>query len=236
MVPFETTSNKSCLKVIAGARYPQGRRARSRSRRRKASEDNWDMTCEECQPQKDADEPCQMVSGTTGHCKKCGPTCWLCDSGACMHLIGASEWTSSMGTVECKPIELCTANGLTVCKQKCKHAFVPSLNLTVQPLLLQNAPAVISLGRRFEDEGFEFFWKKGQCQLKKSKIDLVLVVDNYVPYIVSGDKCKGTMLPFQQGGGSSSGGGGNPRLVVCCRRLALIRRLKRKSRRRCSLR
>ena len=115
-----------------------------------------------------------------------------------------------MGREKCKPITLCTANGDTKVDERCKGVNVPSLDLSVKPLILENAPAVLSLGRLVLDDGFRHYWSRETgCLLYKDDVFIRLEVSNYVPFIPS--KFKKYTYPSFQGGSSSSGSGDIPK-------------------------
>ena len=83
-----------------------------------------------------------------------------------------------------KPIELVTANGkITVDKQA--HTTVGPLHEEITPYVLDNTPAVISVGRRCTNEGYDFIWRSGKLPYFKTpdghKIEFDL--EHYVPQL-----------------------------------------------------
>ncbi|MDP7647377.1 MAG: DNA (cytosine-5-)-methyltransferase, partial [Candidatus Woesearchaeota archaeon] len=88
----------------------------------------------------------------------------IVDSGASFHLIDWSSLTdqekSNRRDLE-EAILLNTANG-PVWATECTDIYVIELGITVEAVILEKSPAVLSLGKLVEDEGFDYVWKHAQ--------------------------------------------------------------------------
>ena len=85
----------------------------------------------------------------------------IVDSGASFYLIDTSTLTKEALATKRKlkaGISLNTANGQVKAQWEA-DIYVQELECWLPSLLLQNTPAVLSLGRLVENEGFEFIWK-----------------------------------------------------------------------------
>ena len=83
-----------------------------------------------------------------------------------------------------RPVQLQTAAGpLTV--QTIAPMFVPELHQSIQPLVLQDSPAVLSLGKRCVEDGYTFMWPAGELPrlLAPNGSEVPLIVRQNVPYV-----------------------------------------------------
>eukprot|EP00971_Amphidinium_carterae_P336444 6472816-Amphidinium_carterae.2 len=111
---------------------------------------------------------------------------WICDSGAGVDLIGRSHvWMSEQESVrrDMREKRLRTANGVTTADSSvvCE---IGQINTCLNPLILDECPPVISLGKRVA-QGFKFVWSEHECALFTPNGDkVVLQVENHVPVLV----------------------------------------------------
>ena len=111
-------------------------------------------------------------------------------SGASMHVMSKKELSSEeMGTVKRSrtPTVVLTANGEVHTHEEAQ-VFVHDLNQFVTVQLLEETPAVPSLGKLCKDHGYSFGWVSGQepgfTQHGKS---ITCKRDNFVPPVVPGE-------------------------------------------------
>ena len=65
--------------------------------------------------------------------------------------------------------------------------YVRELDLFVTVMLLEDTPAVLSLGKLCEDHGYNYHWTSGQKpHLIKNDRKIVCKTANYVPFVVPG--------------------------------------------------
>eukprot|EP00971_Amphidinium_carterae_P333407 6468158-Amphidinium_carterae.3 len=111
---------------------------------------------------------------------------WICDSGAGIDLIGRkSVWMCEQESMRFDVGErrLRTANGTTTADSSvvCE---LEGMNMSLNPLVLDECPPVMSLGRRIA-QGFKFVWDKEECTLITPNGDRVnLQVENHVPVFI----------------------------------------------------
>ena len=105
------------------------------------------------------------------------------DSGAGYHLAGGEHLpapvlaTLSQGEHN---IKLATAN-VVVEAQGTVRVFIPELATEADLLVMRNCPAVLSMGRLIEDDGYQFTWHSGEAVLTSpSGARLRCEVRNYV--------------------------------------------------------
>ena len=90
-----------------------------------------------------------------------------------------------------------TANGEVHTNEEAQ-VYVHDLNLFVTVQLLDETPAVLSLGKLCEDHGYSFEWVSGQKPwLTQEGKTIMCKTDNFVPLVVPG-------LSTSSGGNSSS--------------------------------
>ena len=84
------------------------------------------------------------------------------------------------------PTTVVTANGEVRTNQEATKN-VKQLDLFVNVLLLQETPAVLSLGKLCEEHGYTYHWKSGQNpHLIKNGKRIDCNISNYVPFVVPG--------------------------------------------------
>ncbi|CAE8641625.1 unnamed protein product [Polarella glacialis] len=115
---------------------------------------------------------------------------WIADTGSANDLVKVAQLSrKEVKTVETHAVKarLATANGV-ICADKTAMISVPKLNLSVRPLLLDNTPNVLSVGRRVVEDGWNFVWKSdGPCYFEKDGEIVPLVIRNFVPFLKTDD-------------------------------------------------
>eukprot|EP00971_Amphidinium_carterae_P097772 1934644-Amphidinium_carterae.1 len=111
---------------------------------------------------------------------------WICDSGAGVDLIGSKNvWMHEQESIKHGMTErrLRTANGIAT-SNSTVVCELEKLNLSLNPLVLDECPAVMSLGKRIA-QGFKFVWDMEECVLFTPNGDkVVLQVENNVPIMI----------------------------------------------------
>ena len=106
-----------------------------------------------------------------------------------MHMMSKKELSSEeMGTVKRSrnPSEVLTANGEVHTHEEAQ-VFVHDLNQFVTVQLLEETPAVLSLGELCKDRGYSYEWVSGQePRLTKEGKSILCKTDNFVPLVVPG--------------------------------------------------
>ena len=88
----------------------------------------------------------------------------IVDSGASRHMIGISELNATeRGSIRKlkQPFLIQTAHGVVACDKEAK-IYIHDLDLWVWAGLLQDSPAVLSLGLLCKEMGFSFSWNEGE--------------------------------------------------------------------------
>ena len=85
---------------------------------------------------------------------------FVVDSGASMHMVNKRDLTST--EVETMRI---SKNPTTVQTRREATVYVEELHLFVTVMLLEETPAVLSLGKLCEDHGYTYHWTSGQKPL-----------------------------------------------------------------------
>ena len=84
------------------------------------------------------------------------------------------------------PTTVLTANGEVQTREEAT-VHVKELDLFVTVMLLEETPAVLSLGKLCEDHGYTYHWTSGQkTHLTKKGKRIDCNISNYVPFVVSG--------------------------------------------------
>ena len=114
------------------------------------------------------------------------PGAILCDTGCGSDLIsraGAKGYPKK--TVS--PITFQTAGGKTTARESVAF-YCPELRSAVEPLVLDNTPWVLSIGRRCIEEGYSFVWinKSPPIFVAPDGTTTQLSVINYIPYLYVG--------------------------------------------------
>ena len=112
---------------------------------------------------------------------------FVVDSGASMHMMSKKELSSKeLWTVKRSrtPTEVLTANGDVYTHEEAQ-VFVRDLNQFVTVQLLEETPAVLSLGKLCKDHGYSYEWVSGQePRLTKNGKGTICKTDNFVPLVV----------------------------------------------------
>jgi hypothetical protein len=113
---------------------------------------------------------------------------WLADTGSGHDLISYHDLTEldKIDLHEAGPLELNTANGITVSDRKVPLQIAPLLE-EINCRVLDSTAPVLSIGRRCMEEGYCFVWNAGQAPVLHlpSGKKVNLEVDGYVPYLRS---------------------------------------------------
>ena len=109
------------------------------------------------------------------------------DSGASMHMISKkdlSEAEMDTLTKSCSPTIVITANG-EVQTQEEAIVYVKELDIFLTMKVLENTPAVLSLGKLCDENGYSYEWINGQKpHLIKNGIRIICSTENSVPIVV----------------------------------------------------
>ena len=114
---------------------------------------------------------------------------FVVDSGASMHMISKkdlSEAEMDTLTKSCSPTMVITANG-EVQKHEESIVYVKELDMFLTMKVLDNTPAVLSLAKLCDENGYSYEWINGQKpHLIKNGIRIICNVENFVPIVVPG--------------------------------------------------
>ena len=114
---------------------------------------------------------------------------WIADTGSAQDLLTDRNLPDRFGYYSDSPIRLITANGESSSTKQGK-VEVPELKEIVKPYLVESSPAVLSVGTRRVDKGYDFIWKgsKGESPyfITPGGKKVALEVRDYVPYLCSG--------------------------------------------------
>ena len=114
---------------------------------------------------------------------------FVVDSGASMHMISKkdlSEAEMDTLTKSCSPTIVITANG-EVQTQEEAIVYVKELDIFLTMKVLDNTPAVLSLGKLCDENGYSYEWINGQKpHLIKDGIRIICNTENFVPIVVPG--------------------------------------------------
>ena len=126
---------------------------------------------------------------------------WIADTESAEDLLRDSTLPDQHGYMSDRPIKLLTANGESS-SQKQGKVFIPELGRTIDPYLVRDTPAVLSVGMRCMNDGYDFIWKSGQKPyfVRKDRTRIPLEVRDYVPYLVAKHKEGTVALPATDGG------------------------------------
>ena len=125
---------------------------------------------------------------------------FVVDSGASMHMISKkdlSEAEMDTLTKSCSPTIVITANG-EVQTHEATIVYVKELDIFLTMKVLENTPAVLSLGKLCDENRYSYEWIN--CQkphLIKNGIRIICNTENFVPIVVPG-------LPSSSSGSSST--------------------------------
>ena len=102
------------------------------------------------------------------------------------------------------PTTVLTANGEVQMREEATE-YVKELGLVVTVMLLEDNPAVLSLGKLCEDHGFTYHWTSGQKpHLTKQGKRIDCDISNYVPFVVHGLSRSSSKTPTHTSSSSSS--------------------------------
>ena len=111
------------------------------------------------------------------------------DSGASMHMISKKDLSDGeMDTLtkSCTPTIVITANGEVQTHEEA-IVYVKELDIFLTMKVPDNTPAVLSLGKLFDENGYSYEWINGQKpHLIKDGIRIICNTENFVPIEVPG--------------------------------------------------
>ena len=114
---------------------------------------------------------------------------FVVDSGASMHMISKKDLNSAeMDTLtkSCSPTIVITANGEVQTHEEAT-VYVKELDIFLTMKVLEDTPAVLSLGKLCDEHGFSYEWINGQKpHLIKNGIRIQCNSENFVPILVPG--------------------------------------------------
>ena len=114
---------------------------------------------------------------------------FVVDSGASMHMISKKDLNSAeMDTLtkSCSPTIVITANGEVQTHEEAT-VYVKELDIFLTMKVLEDTPAVLSLGKLCDENGYSYEWINGQKpHLIKNGIRIQCNTENFVPIVVPG--------------------------------------------------
>ena len=114
---------------------------------------------------------------------------FVVDSGASMHTISKKDLSDAeMDTLtkSCSPTIVITANGEVQTNEEAT-VYVKELDIFLTMKVLDNTPAVLSLGKLCDENGYSYEWINGQKpHLIKNGIRIICNTENFVPIVVPG--------------------------------------------------
>ena len=115
---------------------------------------------------------------------------FVVDSGASVHMISKKDLSKAeMDTLtkSCSPTIVTTANGEVQTHEEAR-VYVKELGLFLTMKVLENTPAVLSLGKLCDENGYSYEWIHGQKKkhLIKNGIRIPCNTENFVPIVVPG--------------------------------------------------
>ena len=114
---------------------------------------------------------------------------FVVDSGASMHMISKKDFSDAeMDTLtkSCSPTIVITANGEVQTHEEAT-VYVNELDTFLTMKVLENTPAVLSLGKLCDENGYSYEWINGQkTHLIKDGIRIQCTTENFVPIVVPG--------------------------------------------------
>ena len=113
---------------------------------------------------------------------------FVVDSGVSMHMISKKDFNSLMGTLTTSrsPTRVITANGEVQTHEEAT-VYVKELDTFLTMKVLENTPAVLSLGKLCHDNGYSYEWINSQKpHLIKNVIRIQCNTENFVPIVVPG--------------------------------------------------
>ena len=141
------------------------------------------------------------------------------DSGASMHVISKKDLSKAeMDTLtkSCSPTIVITANGEVQTHEEA-IVYVKELDIFLTMKVLENTPAVLSLGKLCVENGYSYEWINGQKpHLIKNGIRIICNTENFVPIVVPGltssssTSSSSLRTPIKQESRSSSSSSSSP--------------------------
>ena len=114
---------------------------------------------------------------------------FVVDSGASMHMISKKDLNDAeMDTLtkSCSPTIVITANGEVQTHDEAT-VYVKELGIFLTMKVFENTPAVLSLGKLFDENGYSYEWINGQKpHLIQNGIRIQCNTENVVPIVVPG--------------------------------------------------
>ena len=111
------------------------------------------------------------------------------DSGASMHMISKKDLSNAemnFLTKSCSPTIVITANGEVQTHEEAT-VYVKELDVFLTMKVLENTPAVLSLGKLCDEHVYSYEWINGQKpHLMKDGIRIQCNTENFVPIVVPG--------------------------------------------------
>ena len=144
---------------------------------------------------------------------------FVVDSGASMHMISKKDLSKAdMDTLtkSCSPTIVITANGEVQTHEEA-IVYVKELDIFLTMKVLENTPAVLSLGKLCDENGYSHEWINGQKpHLIKNGIRIICNTENFVPIVVPGlsssssTSSSSLRTPIKQESHSSSSSSSSP--------------------------
>ena len=138
--------------------------------------------------------------------KRAGGKEFVVDCGASMHMVSKKDLDpAELETMRTSsPTTVVTANGEVQTREEAM-VYVKELDLFVTVMLLEETPAVLSLGKLCEDHGYTYHWISGQKpHLIRNSNRSDCNISNYVPFIVPGLTTSSSTTPTPTSSSSSS--------------------------------
>ena len=114
---------------------------------------------------------------------------FVVDSGASMHMISKKDLSDAEKdtlTKSCSPTIVITANGEVQMHEEAT-VYVKELDIFLTMKVLEQTPAVLSLGKLCDEHGYSYEWINGQKpHLIKNGIRIRCNTENFVPIVVLG--------------------------------------------------
>ena len=135
---------------------------------------------------------------------------FVVDSGASFHLIGHNKLTqkeqATVRTVE-EPFRIQSANGTITVKEEAR-IYVPALEIWIWAQLVEDCPAVLSLGTLCGKQGWNYEWKSGDHPtMSKGSKSITLTPHHDVPMILSSQESENSEDSTEDTSSSSACGG-----------------------------
>ena len=121
--------------------------------------------------------------------ERAGGKSFVVDSGASMHMVSKKDLNSAeLETMKMSrnPMLVMTANGEVQTREEAT-VYVKELDLFVTVMLLEEIPAVLSLGKLCEVHGYTNHWTSGQKpHVTQNGKKINCNISNFVPFVVPG--------------------------------------------------